>query len=127
MSLKWALSACEADTQNTTRFTSSPMKSLCLMIVDDNLDLRRVMRRMISSIATKIVECEDDNEALAAYSRTPPDWVLMDIGMNGMDGITAAYPDARVIIVTNHNHDQYRQVTSDCGACSYVLKENLLD
>ena len=73
MSLKWALSACEADTQKTTRFTSSSMKSLCLMMVDDNLGVRRVMRRMISSIATEIVECEDGNEALAAYSRTQPD------------------------------------------------------
>ena len=47
--------------------------------------------------------------------------------MNGMGGITVASPAARVIIVTNHNHDQYHRVASDCGVCGYVLKENLLD
>ena len=106
---------------------------MCLMIVDDNAEMRRVIRRIVSGIATEIVECEDGNEALAAYTRTRPDWVLMDIEMSGVDGITAtrlittAYPDARVIIVTNHHHEQYRQAASECGACGYVLKENLLD
>ena len=62
----------------------------------------------------RLVECADGGEALAAYDRWQPDWVLMDIELGGMDGITAtrqiieAFPEARVIIVTNHNDEPLR-------------------
>ena len=105
---------------------------MCLMIVDDNPDMRRIIRRMVSSIATEIVECADGGEALAAYSQSHPDWVLMDIEMSGVDGISAtrqittAFPDAKVIIVTSHGDEPLRQAAQEAGACGYVLKENLL-
>ena len=104
-----------------------------LLIVEDHPEMRRVIRRLISGIATEIVECDDGDEALATYTRTQPDWVLMDIEMARLDGITAtrqiieAFPDCRVIIVTNHNDESLRVAAREAGACGYVLKENLLD
>jgi DNA-binding NarL/FixJ family response regulator len=95
--------------------------------------VRGLIKRVVSGIATEIVECADGGEALAAYSRSQPDWVLMDIEMERVDGITAmrqitaAFPEARVIIVTNHNHEQHRKAAVEGGARGYVLKENLLD
>jgi CheY-like chemotaxis protein len=105
---------------------------MCLMIVDDSPEMRRVMRRMLSGFATEIVECEGGREALEAYGRWHPDWVLMDIEMEAGDGITAtreitsAFPEARVIIVTGHGDESLRAASRDAGACGYVLKENLL-
>ena len=49
-----------------------------------------------------------------------------------MDGITAtrniraAYPDARVIIVTDYDDDNLRHTAARAGACYYLVKENLL-
>ena len=106
---------------------------MCLMIVDDNPEMRRVVRRTLSSIATEIVECDGGNEALEAYGRWRPDWVLMDIEMERGDGITAtrrittAFPEARVVILTNHGDEPLRAAARDAGACGYVLKENLFD
>src|SRR5262249_8267864 len=103
------------------------------MIVEDNPEMRRVIRRLISGLAAEIVECTDGDEALAVYARTHPDWVLMDIEMAGLDGITAtrliteAFPDGRIIIVTNHNDEPLRVAAREAGACGFVLKENLLD
>lgn len=105
---------------------------MCLMIVDDNADMRRIIRRMVSGIATEIIECEDGGGVLAAYSHSQPDWVLMDIEMSGVDGITAtrqittAFPDAKVIIVTSYGDEPLRKAAQEAGACGYVLKENLL-
>src|SRR5262245_51558824 len=107
------------------------MKPMCLMIVDDNADMRRVMRRTLSSVATEIIECEGGNEAVEAYARWRPDWVLMDIEMELGDGITAtrkikaAFPDARIVMVTAHNDAPLRAAARKAGACGYVLKENL--
>src|ERR1041384_7139640 len=107
------------------------MMPVSLLIVEDNPEMRRVIKRMLSGIATEILECDDGREALSAYTRARPDWVVMDIEMGQVDGITAtrqiiaAFPEAKVIIVTNHNHDDYRKAAADSGAHAFVLKENL--
>ena len=109
------------------------MKPMCLMIVDDNPEMRRVMRRTLSGVATEIVECEGGTEAFEAYARCHPQWVLMDIEMERGDGITAtrrivaAFPEARVIIVTGHGDEPLRAAAREAGACGYVLKENLFE
>jgi CheY-like chemotaxis protein len=104
-----------------------------LLIVEDNPEMRRMLRRIVIGLAADVTECEDGSTALAAYAQAQPDWVLMDIEMKAMDGITAtrqivaAWPQARVVIVTSHDHQELRNAAEAAGACGYVLKENLLE
>ena len=104
-----------------------------LLIVEDNEVTRNLLRRMVAGLASVIYECSDGAEALAAYAAHQPAWVLMDIRMKRMDGlqatrqIKAAFPSARVIIVTNYDDADSREAAREAGACEYVLKENLLD
>jgi CheY-like chemotaxis protein len=103
-----------------------------LLIVEDSAEMRRLIRRVLAGLATEISECEDGSEALASFARHEPDWVLMDIGMKGMDGLTATrrllarWPQARIVIVTSHDDDLLREQARQAGAVGYVLKENLL-
>ncbi|HKP36887.1 MAG TPA: response regulator transcription factor [Pyrinomonadaceae bacterium] len=103
-----------------------------LLIVEDNRAMRNLIRSIVADVATDISECSDGSEALSAYRRCRPDWVLMDIGMPQMDGIAAtnqikaAFPEAKVVIVTDHDNDKLRNAASVAGACAYVLKEDLL-
>jgi DNA-binding NarL/FixJ family response regulator len=70
--------------------------------------------------------------ALAAYREHQPAWVLMDIQMTVMDGleatreIIAAFPLARIIIVTQHGDPQTRASALQNGACAFLLKDDLL-
>lgn len=104
-----------------------------LLIVEDNPEMRRMLRRILTGVADEVTECEDGNAAHAAYQQMQPDWVLMDIEMKTLDGIAATrqivatWPDARVVIVTNHDHQALRTAAAEAGACGYVLKENLLE
>jgi CheY-like chemotaxis protein len=104
-----------------------------LLIVEDNDVTRSLLRRIVAGLANVIYECGDGAEALSAYAAHQPDWVLMDIRMRTLDGlqatrqIKAAFPDARVIIVTNYDDRESREAARAAGACEYVLKENLLD
>lgn len=109
---------------------------MMLLIVDDNAAMRRLMRRLTSDLADSIQECTDGSEVLAAYEQHhfgEADWVLMDVEMDTMDGLTAtrqlsaAHPEARIIIVTKHNDEQLREAALRDGACGFVLKENLLE
>jgi CheY-like chemotaxis protein len=103
-----------------------------LLIVEDNATIRRMIRGIVEEIADEISECSDGSEALAAYSEGLPDWVLMDIKMKDVDGlaatrqIKAAYPNARIVIVTNYDESDLRESARQAGARAYVVKENLL-
>lgn len=95
--------------------------------------MRRVIRRIVSSLATEISECTDGAEAVQRYAQVRPDWVLMDIEMKDLDGISAArqiktdFPEARIVMVTNYDHPNLRAAARRAGAKEYVLKENLLE
>jgi DNA-binding NarL/FixJ family response regulator len=103
-----------------------------LLIVDDNLGMRQLMRSILSKVSDAIFECEDGDEVIAAFATYRPDWVLMDIEMKRCDGLTAtaelvhAHPDANVIIVTKHTDEQTRRAAVEAGARDFVSKDNLL-
>lgn len=85
-----------------------------LLIGDDNAAVRRLIRSIVLSLADDICECTDGAEALSAYLAERPDVVLMDIRMNGVDGIQAtkqiraADRQARILIVTDFDDMELR-------------------
>ena len=105
---------------------------MILLIVDDNQQMRRLIRTVVGDMAEQIAECCDGALALAAYAEQRPDWVLMDIKMEQMDGITAtrgikaSFPEAHVCIVTDYDDVDSRQAATAAGAEGYVVKEDLL-
>ena len=104
-----------------------------LLIVEDSAQMRRMMKSLVSDLATELYECADGAEALSAYREHRPDWVLMDIKMGEVDGLEAtreiisAFPEARICIVTNYDDDELREAARKSGACDYVLKDQLLE
>ena len=106
---------------------------ISLLIAEDNEKMRRLLKSLLGDLVSAVWECSDGAEALAAYNSHRPDFVVMDIQMKLMDGITAtrrikaADPAARIIIVTDYDHADLREAARQAGACAYVVKENLLE
>jgi CheY-like chemotaxis protein len=104
-----------------------------MLIVEDNAVMRRLLRSLLAGLTEEIHECTDGSQALAAYRQFLPDWVLMDIEMPELDGLAAtrqllaAFPDARVVIVTQHDNAKFREAAFRSGACGFVAKDNLLE
>jgi NarL family two-component system response regulator LiaR len=104
-----------------------------LLIVDDNREMRQLIKSIVHKLSDDVFECNDGSEALPAYIAHRPDWVLMDVEMKLMDGIratkaiTAEFPEAKVIIVTNHTDAYTRAAATAAGAMAFVSKDNLVE
>jgi len=104
-----------------------------VLIVDDNPCVRATIRDVLDGLPLRYQECGDGAEVLACFDAFAPDWVLMDIRMPVVDGISAtaalraAHPHARVIVVSDHDQDDVRRAAARAGAVAYVAKRNLLE
>ena len=111
-----------------------PRELVCMifLIVEGNSEMRRLVKRAVTREGDVVYECSDGNDALASYIRHGPDWVLMDIKMPRVDGITATrqikeiFPQARIVVVSQYDDTEMREGARQAGATSYVLKDNLL-
>jgi CheY-like chemotaxis protein len=106
---------------------------LKFLIVEDNERMRSMIRSIVDDLAGETHECADGSGALAAYATHLPDWVLMDVKMNEMDGITATrqikrcFPRARIVIVSDYDDQELRLAASEAGASQYIVKDRLHD
>jgi two-component system response regulator DegU len=104
-----------------------------LLIVEDNPNVRLVMRSVVADLASEIRECDDGADALEIYRELQPDWVLMDLQMPRVNGLAATRkilgydPAAHVVIVTNYDDVTLRAAAAQAGARGYVLKEDLFE
>jgi len=107
-----------------------------ILLVEDNVKMRsfikKIAKRNFKTIET-IYECDNGEDAVELYKKYHPDWVLMDIQLKNMDGLTATKlilnsdPAAKIIIVTQYDDPEYRKMAKGAGAVGYVLKDSLLD
>ncbi|MEX2177077.1 MAG: response regulator transcription factor [Gemmatimonadaceae bacterium] len=104
---------------------------MSVLIVDDNERMRETIREVVQHLHPDVHQCTDGASAVALYDRVHPDWVLMDIAMDGVSGveatrrIRASHPNARVVIVTHHDSAAYRRAAHEAGAFAFVPKSDL--
>jgi DNA-binding NarL/FixJ family response regulator len=104
-----------------------------ILIVDDNIRLRALMRGIaVQEPDFQVVgEAEDGAEAIRLAQELRPDIVLLDLAMpkiNGLEAlrrIKAEYPKTKVIIVTVHAEDVYRRAAVNGGADAFLLKKTM--
>ncbi len=103
-----------------------------ILIVDDNEGTRKLIRTVVRPLGGEIFESGNGADAIRSFMANRPDWVLMDVEMEGVDGIAAARtivasdPGARVVMVSMHDDARLRSAAVDAGAVGYVLKEDLM-
>lgn len=101
-----------------------------LLLVDDQRLLREGMRILLElEPDLKVVgEAANGVEALTQYGSLRPDVVLMDVKMPEMDGVAATrqllidHPEAKVVILTTFDDDEYVFEGIRAGALGYLLK-----
>jgi len=104
---------------------------MLIQIVDDSPNMREAVKAILDGLEAEFMESSAGEEAVRQFASRRPDVVVMDIRMEGMDGIAAARamrnlaPDARVIIVTQYDDSDLRAAARNAGAYGYVPKDDL--
>ncbi|MDE2094853.1 MAG: response regulator transcription factor [Burkholderiales bacterium] len=111
---------------------SAPAAAIRLVIVDDHSLVRDGLRARLSVVAglQVIGEAASGAEALRLADADPPDLMLVDVGMRGMNGIELAtalrerHPKVRVLMLSMYDNREYVLSAVRAGARGYVLKES---
>ncbi len=101
-----------------------------ILIVDDSVTVRRILRRFFHEKTdhTVVAEASNGSEAISKYRKYLPDLVTMDLIMpeiNGLESarkIIAKYPDAKIIVISSINKKEMVVTALKSGAKGYVLK-----
>jgi two-component system KDP operon response regulator KdpE len=98
-----------------------------ILVVDDEPQIRRVMRSTLSAHGYVITEAKTGEEALDLLRKERPDLVLLDVNMPGMGGIETCREirrssDAPIIMLTVRNAERDKVQALDAGADDYVVK-----
>lgn len=105
---------------------------MIILIAEDNPLMRKMIRSLVEDLASEIVECADGEAAVNLYEKHLPAWVLMDVSMRPVDGLSATrmiisrFQMARVVIITDHNDAETRCFALDAGAYEFLGKDDLL-
>jgi two-component system invasion response regulator UvrY len=111
---------------------SPDREAVGVLIVDDQAPFRRAAKMVMAATPgfDVVGEAESGEQAVELFDELAPGLVLMDInlgpGINGIEAtrrITAAHPDATVLLLSTYQAADLPSGADTCGAAGYVNKE----
>ena len=98
-----------------------------ILVVDDEPQIRRIMRTTLTGAGYEVDDAKTGEEALTKLREFRPELVLLDINMPGMGGLAAcrvlrADPNVAIIMLTVHNTEAAKIEALDAGADDFVTK-----
>jgi two-component system KDP operon response regulator KdpE len=98
-----------------------------ILIVDDDRQLLRALRVTLSARGYDIALAHNGATALVAASHSPPDLVIVDLGLPDMDGVTIVeslrgWSTAPIIVLSARYAEPAKIDALDAGADDYVTK-----
>jgi two-component system KDP operon response regulator KdpE len=98
-----------------------------ILLIDDEPQIRRVLRATLSSKGAKVIDLPSGEEALELLRERTVDLILLDMNMPGMGGLETCRAirkgwDVPIIIVSVHDSDRDKVEALDAGADDFVCK-----
>jgi DNA-binding response OmpR family regulator len=98
-----------------------------ILLVEDELELARVVQRELESAGYKVRHAADGSQALASFRETQPDLIVLDWMLPGMDGLEVIRnvrqgSSIPVLMLTARADEVDRVVGLEVGADDYLTK-----
>jgi len=104
------------------------LKKLRILLADDEAILRLDLREMLAEAGHDVVgEAANGEEAVKMARQLQPEFIIMDVKMPVMDGLTAAKIIAEeniapVLLLTAYSQQDIVEKASDAGVIAYLVK-----
>ena len=103
-----------------------------IVVIDDDKLVALSLKTILESTGQITVAAmgSSGSDAVPLYRENAPDVLLMDIRMEGMDGLTAGeellceFPEAKILYLTTFSDDEYIVKALNMGAKGYILKQD---
>ena len=98
-----------------------------ILVVDDEMQIRKMLRIALKSVGYEVTEAESVESGLAALVRQQPDLLVLDLGLPDGDGLELltelrSFSKVPVIVLSVRNGDSDKIKALDIGAQDYVTK-----
>src|ERR1700738_1512828 len=103
------------------------MSTATILIVDDEPQIRRVMRTTLSSQGYSVIEAKSGEEALEKLRTERPDLIILHVNIPRISGLDTCRAirrtsDVPIIMLTVRNTEKDKVQALDAGADDYVVK-----
>jgi len=101
-----------------------------ILVVDDEEDIRNMLRFRLEALNYEVFEAEDGQEGLDKARSTKPDLVILDLMLPKIDGFKVCrmlkfdekYKHIPIIMFTSRGEKKNKEVGKEMGADLYVTK-----
>ena len=109
--------------------TSDMEKTDCILVVDDDRDIRELLGNYLNKNGFKVIAAADGRQMRAALAARPVDLIVLDLMLPGEDGLVLCR-DLRakqssptpILVLTARDEETDRIVGLELGASDYVVK-----
>jgi two-component system KDP operon response regulator KdpE len=103
------------------------MSGAKVLVIDDEPQIRRVMRATLAALHYQVVEARSGEQGLEVFRDEKPDLVLLDMNMPGMGGLATCrelrdISEVPIVILSVRDREQDKVAALDAGADDYVTK-----
>jgi two-component system, cell cycle response regulator DivK len=106
------------------------MSNATIFYIEDNVDNRTLIRRILTAEGYEVVEAGDANQAFEKLQSIRPDMILMDINMPVVDGYTltaqirkmAGFENIPIVALTANVMRGDRERSLEAGCDGYIQK-----
>ena len=98
-----------------------------ILVVDDEAQIRRALRTALTGHGYRVTLAEDGEAALEALGSQPPDVLVLDLVMPGIDGFevlrqTRTWSELPIIVLSARGEERDKVQALDLGADDYLTK-----
>ncbi len=103
------------------------MPKRTILVIDDEPQIRRVVRNALASEDTRVLDAATGSEALDVAAAEQPDLILLDLGLPDRPGIDVcrdlrAWTNVPLLVLSARHSDAEKAELLDAGADDYVTK-----
>lgn len=98
-----------------------------ILVVDDELDIVKVVRAYLERGGFRVITASDGQQALAAFRHEKPDLIVLDLNLPRMDGLDVCRAirresDTPIIMLTARVEEADKLIGLEIGADDYIVK-----